>query len=284
MLIIKQASLLLLAVGAGVEAQRGDVPCPTGPGAAFGIVAYQCANCGFKQEAGQRAMYTFFAEPVVTQVDGNAVVENGDVIEAVNGQPITTQVGADQFAYPTTATNTLTIRRGRDKQTVEASVPDICAVTNRVRGFTQGARGGFARGGQGGGARGARGAGGPARPGGAMRRYLDGQFSADSAFFLSDSLTGRFGFAVACRQSCQLRIIDGEPFTTYTAPPEITAVRPGSAADRAGMRVGDVISRVNGNSIVSADGLLQRAVQNEQIKMTVHRDGKDIDVLMLVTR
>jgi membrane-associated protease RseP (regulator of RpoE activity) len=280
MLIIKQASLLLLAVGAGVEAQRGDVPCPTGPGAVFGIVAYQCANCGFKQEAGQRAMYTFFAEPVVTQVDGNAVVENGDVIEAVNGQPITTQVGADQFAYPTTATTTLTIRRGRDKQTVEASVPDICAVTNRVRGFTQGARGGFARGGQ----------TGPARGGGfgALRGrgqvLLRDRILADSAFFLSDSLTGRFGFAVACRQSCQLRVVDGEVFTTYTAPPAIIAVRPGSAADRAGMRVGDVISRVNGNSIVSADGLLQRAVQNEQIKMTVHRDGKDIDVLMLVTR
>jgi hypothetical protein len=280
MLIIKKASVLLLAGVASVAAQRGDVPCPTGPGAVFGIVAYQCANCGFKQEAGQRAMYTFFAEPVVTQVDGNAVVENGDVIEAVNGQPITTQVGADQFAYPTTATNTLTIRRGRDKQTVEASVPDICALTNRVRDFTQGARGGFARGGQ----------TGPARGGGfgALRGrgqvLLRDRILADSAFFLSDSLTGRFGFAVACRQSCQLRVVDGEVFTTYTAPPAIIAVRPGSAADRAGMRVGDVISRVNGNSIVSADGLLQRAVQNEQIKMTVHRDGKDIDVLMLVTR
>jgi TonB-dependent SusC/RagA subfamily outer membrane receptor len=70
-----------------------------GPGAALGVLAYQCASCGFKREKG-RTLYSFNAEPVITQVTATSVLRAGDVIEAVGGKPITTAEGADAFAYP----------------------------------------------------------------------------------------------------------------------------------------------------------------------------------------
>jgi C-terminal processing protease CtpA/Prc len=62
-------------------------------------------------------------------------------------------------------------------------------------------------------------------------------------------------------------------------------VRERSAADRAGLRGGDVVTRVNGRSILSDEGSLQRAEQDEQLRLTVRREGKgDIEVLLLVTK
>lgn len=98
--------------------------CPSGPGAAFGISAYQCANCGFKQ--GDRPIYSFFAEPVVVEANGSTGVTAGDVIEAVNGKPITTSAGAEQFTYPPAGENLITLRRGRERQTVRATVAAAC--------------------------------------------------------------------------------------------------------------------------------------------------------------
>jgi C-terminal processing protease CtpA/Prc len=80
------------------------------------------------------------------------------------------------------------------------------------------------------------------------------------------------------------RASNGDYYYKYDGYPEIIAVREGSAADRAGLRIGDVITKVNGRSILDEEGSLQRAEQQEQIRLVVRRDGKDLDVLMLVTR
>jgi membrane-associated protease RseP (regulator of RpoE activity) len=85
-----------------------------GPGAAFGIDAYDCANCGIaRYRDSVHAVYTFGAEPVVVAVSPQARdrIRPGDVIVAVNGNPITTRAGADMFAYPDSGEVKLTLRR-----------------------------------------------------------------------------------------------------------------------------------------------------------------------------
>jgi C-terminal processing protease CtpA/Prc len=49
------------------------------------------------------------------------------------------------------------------------------------------------------------------------------------------------------------------------------------------LRPGDEIVKVEGTSILEEAGILQRAEQREQIHLTVRRDGKDMNVVMVVT-
>ena len=93
------------------------------PGAAFGVTSYQCASCGIRQSTGARPQYVFQAEPIVLETAPGSVLEAGDVIEAVNGEPIMTQAGADRFAYPQAGTVTLTVRRGTARVQLSTSTP-----------------------------------------------------------------------------------------------------------------------------------------------------------------
>jgi hypothetical protein len=309
MMKLKQFSVaaLTLALPLSVSAQQGAV-CNTGPGSVFGVVAYQCASCGMKSEPGRLPQYTFFAEPVVVQADRNAAVVAGDVIEAVNGRPITTQAGADYFIYPPGGRNTITVRRGRDRQVIEVEVARSCG-TGGVGGSVAGRvnRGAAVQGGSSGsggsvsssvvtggggvgpgvggvsvsGSNGAVVSGGSGGGGGSGGRTS----VAGGTATLSDSATGRFGFAVECRPSCSMKWLpNGDFYYKYHGFPRVAAVREGSPADRAGMRVGDVITKINGRSIVDDEGVLQRAEQNEQLRLTTRRDGKDFEILLLVTR
>jgi hypothetical protein len=83
-------------------------------GSAFGIGSYRCASCGFANlPDSAHVVYTFGSEPVVVEtVPSSPRIRPGDVVVAVNGQPITTRAGADQFAYPPAGEAVLTVRRG----------------------------------------------------------------------------------------------------------------------------------------------------------------------------
>jgi TonB-dependent SusC/RagA subfamily outer membrane receptor len=84
----------------GEALQRAPGSC-AGPGAALGVIGFQCASCTITQEGGGAAFaYSFSAEPVITQVTATSVLRPGDVIEAVAGKPITTSEGAFAFASP----------------------------------------------------------------------------------------------------------------------------------------------------------------------------------------
>jgi hypothetical protein len=318
--------LLLIVVALGLtESLAAQGACPNGPGSAFGIVGYQCANCGFKQESGRPPTYTFFAEPVVTQVDYrlsaltsnrpvivvDGVVQSGstavgDVIEAVDGHPITTQAGADLFTYPTAGTHSLTVRRGRDREVIDVSVPASCiaassGATSVPMGGTSSRRGddrvhlgvGIGAGSSsatGGGTT----SGGSAPNAGKGNGYGRGvpAFFGDTIEIINGSpvvhssgsspAIGRFGFAVECAPSCSLnRSPSGDYYYKYDGYPRIVEVRERSAADRAGLRVGDLITKVEGKSILNEDPL-RGSEQGNQLHITVRRDGKDIDVSMLV--
>jgi hypothetical protein len=315
MRIHKLSSVIgLLGSATSIAAQSG-FNCQYGPGSAFGIVGYQCANCGFKQEAGRRPSYTFFAEPTVTQVDRpnafasttpliviDGVVQNsaavGDVIEAVDGHPITTQAGADLFAFPSPGSHSLTVRRGRERQVLDFSVPTMCdsrasrfpgtpalgafkarADSLRYLGDTVYIRGDSVHSGAGSGAALA------ARVSSTIDGIRQGRgrgTGSGSATLGSSPVIGKFGVAVECAPSCTVRrLANGEVHYKYDGYPRIIEVREHSAADRAGLRVGDLITMVEGRSILAEDAL-RDSEQKDQLHLTVRRDGKDIDVVMVV--
>jgi len=321
-MLIHKFSLIIASLGlSGSLAAQGA--CPNGPGSAFGIVAYQCANCGFKQESGGPAIYSFFAEPVVTQVDYRSsaltsdrplivvdgVVQGGvavgDVIEAVDGHPITTQSGADVFAHPASGSHSLTVRRGRERQVIDVSVPAPCGPASSTSvSVSTGGSGrvvfdtvylrddGVHRGaGSGSGVNsasaavvaGGRGYGrGVPAIGGEPIKVVNGASAPSGAG--SVPAVGKFGFAVECRPACTLkRAPSGEYYYKYDAYPRIVEVRDRSAADLARLRVGDLIVKVDGKSILDEDAV-RDLDRRDQLRLTVRRDGKDIDVLMLVVR
>ena len=76
-------------------------------------------------------------------------------------------------------------------------------------------------------------------------------------------------------------IIVGQPFT----PPEIASVAPDSAAERAGMRAGDRIIRINGVDIERFEEI-QRIVQlslENPLDLVVRRDGGEVSLTAVPT-
>jgi S1-C subfamily serine protease len=287
----------------------------------------------------------FVIDGVVQPDSGNRVVAQsegrvaaGDVIEAVDGHPITTQAGADAFAYPAGGPHSLTVRRGRDRQVINVVVPASCGTgsssgfgaaasagsatgtgaagtsgrTIRIRGMTQqwgryvynadsgkmifdttrrdavhrgvGSGTGIGTGGAGSSGRSSGGAGtgfGRGVPviGGDPIDVVNGVTSTAAT---GSPSVGKFGFAVECRPSCTLkRTPSGEYYYKYDGFPRIVEVRERSAADRAGLRVGDLVTKVEGKSILDED-VLHGSEQRNQLRITVRRDGRDIDASMLV--
>jgi S1-C subfamily serine protease len=319
-MLIHKSIAAALAFAAPLVGQ--NAPCVVGPGALYGVVAYQCANCGFKQELGAVPSVTFFAEPVVTETSPGSAVANGDVIIAVDGNPITTRAGADRFTYPASGPHTLTVRRGRERQEIRVDLNTNCTASaigtgsgriGTLRGRT-GVGGGVAT------AAGGRGissnVGRGVASGGAISNV--GSFSDDCGDLartqligargavIVDSVSprdpliiidgvrqspakGRYGFAVTARPICHKEGSgDGVYYSYrysyhYDQAPPIYDVRPGSAADKAGLRAGDLIVKIDGRSVLDNPVLLTGADQREPLHMTVLRDGKEINVVLVAT-
>jgi serine protease Do len=61
----------------------------------------------------------------------------------------------------------------------------------------------------------------------------------------------------------------------------VSSVRSGSAAEKAGLRAGDIILKVDGEAVASSRELVRRVARGEsarQVTLTVQRDGKPMDV------
>jgi hypothetical protein len=276
-----------LLCAASLIAQEAVV-CSTGPGVALGITGYQCANCGFSFVRGQRASYSFMTEPVVTNVADGSKVAVGDVVEAVNGKPITTTAGSEQFTYPQAGENTITVRRGRDHQTIRISGAEMLAwlgpkqvvACSRASGRETGdGPRYFANGRQ-------IHIQGVTRPGAEPLLIVDGVVVSGSQGAVGSPKSGKYGFAVSCESECRPATdTDGPLMYTYYkhgTPPSVVAVREDSPAERAGLKVNDVLMKIDGRSIVDDEAalLLARVDKRDSVRLTVRRDGKDLDLLL----
>jgi TonB-dependent SusC/RagA subfamily outer membrane receptor len=297
-----------------------QVAACAGPGAAFGVTSYQCASCGIKQSPGARPQYLFQAEPIVLEVAPGSVLKAGDVVEAVNGEPIMTQTGADRFTYPQAGEATLTVRRGgarvqlttstagcesKPAQSTDSSKPlimvdgvvvadmkqlkpaDIDAVEvlkgeaarllygeraqNGVIVITTKRATPSKRG---------------STPGNDPIYVIDGVVVPTSPPAADTNMTPygrRFGFAVGCLQGCtRTKSSNGTEYFKFDSYPPIIALAPGGAAERAGIRVGDVVTEVDGKSVLTEDGALRfiRGTRTETLQLTVIRDRQPVGYLL----
>jgi hypothetical protein len=136
------------------------VVCATGPGARLGINGMQAASLSWRR-LGTETIYSFQSEPVVIEVESWSALRPGDVIQSVNGEPITTRAGADHFGNPpSNADVVIAVRRNGER--VEVIAPTCSAQEGPgLYGQVSPAGGGYAgtgavRGGPGGGQAGGR--------------------------------------------------------------------------------------------------------------------------------
>lgn len=246
-------------------------------GASWGIASYNCAACQTKAQRGRRPEDTFFAEPVVLSVTGSTPVKPGDVIEAVNEQPITSSAGGTQFVYPAAGPATLTVRRGRDrlvlkfmlsltpcsdstwKTALSFQAPNREPRSIRIRGTSH-----------------------VNQQPGAPLYVVDGVVVDMSA---PPPAPSPYGFALSCVGDCpEVTGLDGSVFRRYGAPPTISAIRDGSPAAATGLKVGDELVKIDGRSILDDAAALRlaHAEQKQSLRLTVLRDGKEIGYLLQV--
>lgn len=286
-------ALAALAAAASSVAGQSGASCPlividgvvqspvTGPGGAFGVTAYQCASCSYKREKGELADYSFHAEPIVLQSTEWSQLRAGDVIEAVNGQPITTRGGADQFTYPPPGESVVTVRRAGSRVEVKTVARRECSDLSLLdrdriervqvlRGTAAAQMHGF-----------------EALGGVVVIETKKGSGTvtestavAPSAEFATE---GHYGFAVSCLPSCtRARASDGTEYWKFDGYPPIAGIRPGGPAAMAGIGVGDVVTEIDGISILSEAGALRflRSGSRDSIHLTVLRDGKRVRYLL----
>jgi membrane-associated protease RseP (regulator of RpoE activity) len=244
-----------------------------------------------KRVPGQRPEDTFFAEPVVTSVTGATPVQPGDVIEAVNDRPITSSAGAEQFAFPPLGANTLTVRRGRDRLVLPFEVASCTPRKDTTIRFQITGRSWIARDSI-----------PPVRtlpvkplePTIRKRRMpdsmahpmivIDGRVIEGVRIEPSSTPPGTgYGFAFSCGYGCT-RVIkpDGTSFYRFPATPKVTGVRDDSPAAKAGLKVGDVVMKIDGVSILDDDAAIRLSDTEHKLPLhvTVIRDGKEIEYVL----
>ncbi len=289
---------IALVVSAGSLAAQSGASCPiividgvvqqpsTGPGEAFGVTAYQCASCSFKRDKDNLAEYSFSAEPIVLEITSWSILRAGDVIEAVNGQPITTRAGADQFTYPRSGESVVSVRRSGTRAELRATArPECLDLSNFDRNSID--RVEVLKGAAAENLYGPRGAGGVVHIFRKRRYDSLSVLGARPIGGIPDSkgspTDGRFGFAISCLPSCtRTKATDGTEYYKFDGHPPIAGIRAGGPAAMMGLRVGDVVTEIDGISILTEEGALrfQRSERKASLHVTIMRDGKKVGYLL----
>jgi len=309
--------------GVPLAAQEG-VSC-SGPGAVFGVTSYQCASCSFTQGDRSMKVYTSFqTEPIVLTTAKASALQPGDVVEAVNGEPITTAAGAEQFTSPRGGKANVTVRRGGSRvqlsavpltcdgapgglppsaplnsplvvvdgvvvsdlnQVPSGSIESVDVLKGPAATLLYGSRA----------TNGVIVIGTKRSPGTTTLRTPPSAAATNEPIIVIDGVRvagapeaevnqffagRRFGFAIGCQPSCtRARSADGSGYYTFDAYPPIVALIPGGPAERAGLRVGDLIAQIDGRSILGEDGALRffRGDKAESMRITVLRNRELVD-------
>jgi S1-C subfamily serine protease len=206
------------------------------------VTAYQCASCGIEQNQDQPTRWSFQSEPVIASTTATSPLRAGDVVVAVGGKPITTREGADRFAYLTAEEISITVRRGGALVDVKARAVPSCL--------------------------------GPSKASKSQPLYIiDGvPVSATVPGPQPSAQTNRFGFALGCRPTCtKARSSDGLEYWKFDGPPPVVAIDSGSAAERARLQVGDMITEADGHPVTGESGALALIRADRTITLKVHR-------------
>lgn len=98
--------------------------------------------------------------------------------------------------------------------------------------------------------------------------------------------TAWFGFGLSCGTCVASTGSTGTPYWRFPPSVVIVAVEPCGPADRAGLRVGDTLSAIDGAPLHTADGgaRLRRATPERAVAFTIQRGGLTRIVRVLPTR
>ena len=102
-----------------------------GPGAAFGVMSYNCTNCSVEMKEPGRTTYLFHAEPTVLSVEPGSPLQVGDVVISLNGKAITSREGAEMFAYPPKGIHLVMVRRHGGRFALRVVVAADCATLDK---------------------------------------------------------------------------------------------------------------------------------------------------------
>ncbi len=265
---IPLALVFALVVAAPATAQTADGRCAAKDAVGFiGISGIEC-NCTIGSPNADD--WAFRTEPRITSLEmtsraGN-ILRTGDVITHINGHLITTREGARAMATikPGQAV-VLTIRRNREVLKFALTADTSCPGDARLGIYAPSLPQGSAP---------APYASSPKpRVGYAVVTPRPSAKPAIAAVRAA-SARGSFGFGLMCSGNCAINV-ERDGALHFSEPPEVYSVERGSGADRAGIRRGDLITHVNGQSITSKEGgrIFGTAKPGATLRFTIRRGG-----------
>ena len=288
------ASGLVLVSAAQLHGQAGVTAeaCPGGlePRGTVGISSFECSNCRLYTSDDER-VWNFSSEPIVRAVKpgspADGKIREGDAIVAVDGHLITTGEGGRRLAgiKPGQAVS-MVVRSGNRERTVEllsgsecprrgayaaapavAAVPEVAAVPNaEPTTVAVGVAATVPR------------AAVAPRPGAAPATGVAVSVGPVPRPTYTLLPSGWFGFGIQCT-NCRWSIEDetGKSEWAFSAPPEISSVQDGSPADAAGLRRGDVLLEIDGESLISQEGgrRFGSIEPGETVRWTYRRGGEN---------
>lgn len=283
--------LLLIAGGA---AAQDALPCSADRQVgSLGITGIRCERCRFFTN-GDAHTATFWTEPTILSLDEDAPaareLEEGDVLVAIDGELITTSEGSRLFsALPPTRRVPVRVRRGGRLLDLDVPLERVCRADDPPelsgRGVprpglpvdpvppTDASR--------------AEPPSPPSAPDTILSPLRGSSALAGLASALRTGLSGllpdgRLGFGIRCG-SCTLSLRDdGRPgrLWDFEEPPEVKGIDAGGPADRAGLRAGDLLLRIDGLELTSeAGGARFSDIQpGQRVVWTVRRDGRELQI------
>jgi hypothetical protein len=289
---------LIMSV-ASAAAVTDELDCADGsdPIGYLGITGLECTGSFSIGGEGKKPSYRFRAEPVVLTIDmdgpASDILQPGDVIVAIDGMLITTRRAGNHFANPEPGEPMeFTIRRGERELDVRVVPKAICPEDARAK----------------------YGEGVPLRIElDRLSKRLEELAELMPNVELEDIKLpaipelmpmilelpelpeipelpevdffpeGWFGLGIRC-DGCTIRHgDDGHARWEFDNPPEVYSVDADSPADRAGLRRGDVLMRVDGVKLDTKKGgeRFSDVAPGESVTWTIERDGDERTVTMV---
>jgi S1-C subfamily serine protease len=203
----------------------------------------------------------FRAEPVILSVQQGSLLMAGDVIVSVGGQAITSRQGATLFASAPAGPTAIAIRRQGRSMTLLADSTFPCPSENAPRQNPSHAR---------------------------ISEQIEQMYEraaqsskAGKTVSVSMGDASRFGFALGCLPSCtQVKTADASFYWKFDGEPPVEAVKPGSIAEAAGLKVGDRVLEVDGESVLSETAGLKlwRSSKSPSLTLVILRNGAKMTI------